>query len=88
MVYFLYQQTDDKGNKIPNTGNIFSSKDYGKTWKKMYTPENTWDSVAISNKGNISVATAWGNGIYVNKCKKNHHCHCHCHCHWHCHCKK
>ena len=78
IVAVSYQQTDENGNIVPETGGMYSSKNYGKTWKKTNAPLNTWDGVSISKKGNISTAVAWGSGIFTNKCKIHKKCDCKC----------
>lgn len=62
-----YQQTDEDGLIVPNTGVMISSSNYGKKWKPTDAPLNTWTSVVLARNGRVGSATAWGSGIFIRK---------------------
>jgi photosystem II stability/assembly factor-like uncharacterized protein len=61
-----YQQTDEYGNIVANTGNIVISYNRGETWSDTNAPLNTWTCISLpKNNNNITAtATAWGSGVY------------------------
>jgi photosystem II stability/assembly factor-like uncharacterized protein len=61
-----YQQTDEQNNIVPNTGKMFASYNYGKTWEQTTPILSTWTSTIIAKNACIASATTWGSGIFIN----------------------
>jgi hypothetical protein len=65
MLAAAYQQTDTNGAIVANTGGMYYSSDFGKTWYRTDAPWNTWTSVQLGANGNTATATAWGSGVFI-----------------------
>ena len=62
-----YQQTNDDGSVVPNTGLVLSSSDGGRQWSDSGLPNSTWTGVYASRQSDHVTCVAWGNGISILK---------------------
>jgi photosystem II stability/assembly factor-like uncharacterized protein len=59
-----YQQSNNDGTIVPDTGKMMVSYDYGISWQQTNASLNTWTSAIISKNGCFGSASAWGSGLY------------------------